>query len=69
MSSPVRHYAGGRFDASGAMFPLIDPVYGRPPSAYSVQTEEPADSQAQNHPSSRAEHIDGKARVEAVYSA
>ncbi|WP_187284988.1 2-hydroxymuconic semialdehyde dehydrogenase [Streptomyces sp. OR43] len=30
MSSPVRHYVGGRFDASGVPFPLIDPVFGRP---------------------------------------
>lgn len=29
MSSPVRHYAGGGFDASGVPFPLVDPVTGR----------------------------------------
>ncbi|MET9706987.1 hypothetical protein AB0C94_30995 [Streptomyces griseus] len=29
MSSPVRRYAGGRFDASGVPFPLVDPVTGR----------------------------------------
>ncbi|MEU3060489.1 2-hydroxymuconic semialdehyde dehydrogenase [Streptomyces subrutilus] len=29
MSSPVRHYVGGEFDASGDPFPLVDPVHGR----------------------------------------
>ncbi|MER5889238.1 2-hydroxymuconic semialdehyde dehydrogenase [Streptomyces sp. NPDC001941] len=29
MSSPVRHYVGGGFDASGEPFPLVDPVTGR----------------------------------------
>ncbi len=29
MSSPVRHYLGGGFDASGVPFPLVDPVTGR----------------------------------------
>ncbi|MBO1331289.1 2-hydroxymuconic semialdehyde dehydrogenase [Streptomyces sp. VRA16 Mangrove soil] len=29
MSTPVRHYVGGDFDASGDPFPLVDPVRGR----------------------------------------
>lgn len=29
MSSPVRHYVGGGFDASGVTLPLVDPVTGR----------------------------------------
>lgn len=29
MSSPVRHYVGGGFDASGVPLPLVDPVTGR----------------------------------------
>jgi len=29
VSSPVRHYVGGGFDASGVPFPLVDPVTGR----------------------------------------
>ncbi|WP_424216917.1 2-hydroxymuconic semialdehyde dehydrogenase (plasmid) [Streptomyces sp. BI20] len=29
MRSPVRHYVDGGFDASGAPFPLVDPITGR----------------------------------------